>query len=258
MQSEVINAPYCSMKLVFNEKTLGDLFYVIFELEILKLKNRIQLGRLTHPVTEEGAHQENGYLWFPFSHSRYDHSILMIPSAVILLTRLGFSQEFIRQFVLIAFSHDIATPINGDASMRLNKELLCEVRNYRRFMIESGVNARWKVRHGFDLDDADDAVNGVGSYAFLVDFFDRWSYTILDVYHLGKRKPEKIANLIRRNRFIADVWQDICATKEHVYFSDARRLHKFLLLRTLMHTEFYYNPACRKLEHLFFCEKKIV
>ncbi|KKQ38966.1 MAG: hypothetical protein US57_C0026G0002 [Candidatus Moranbacteria bacterium GW2011_GWC2_37_73] len=219
---------------------------------IVRLKKVNQLQRLTHP-NERG---ESGYLWFPFPQSRFDHSIFFLAVAKIILSESGFSEQFVQKFLLTLLTHDIATPAGGDATMRLNKQFFCEVKNYRRHMIEAGISMKWRMLYDFDDQEAERWVEGFEFAGFLLNVLDRMSYVALDLYHLGKNKPAKILQLLKKHPLIMDVWRDICVTKECVYFSNAYRLYHFLLLRALMHTEFYLNPNCRKLEHIFFSQIK--
>jgi hypothetical protein len=250
MKNKLIDIPFSRSKFLFNAENFGAAFFEVEEIARLRRVNQLQ--RLTHPSTNK----DSGYLWFPFPQSRFDHSILFLAIAKIVLTEVGFSQQFIGKFLLVLLTHDIATPAGGDATMRLNKWFFCEVKNYRRHMIEFGISTKWKLLYDFDDKEAAGLVEGIDAAGFLVTVFDRMSYTALDVYHLGKNKPAKIAKMLKKYPYIMDIWREICISKNAVYFSNPFNLYHFLHLRALMHSEFYLNPDCRGLEHLFFSETK--
>ncbi|EKE18994.1 MAG: hypothetical protein ACD_9C00175G0003 [uncultured bacterium] len=252
MMGKVIEIPYCSSKFVFNEENFGAAYHWFDEPMIARQKRVNQLQRLTHP---NGGNGQSGYFWFPFPQSRFDHAIKIPPIAKIILSKAGFSQRYIQQFILTVLTHDAPTPCGGDATMRLDKQRLCEVVNYKLFMTETGLSEKFSS-YGYDVDEAASLVAGQGATGSLVKFLDWLSYTALDAFHLGKRKPREIQNLLKKYPFIADVWRDIGIAKERVFFLDANRLYNFLKLRALMHSEFYLNPDCRRLEHVFFSETK--
>ena len=51
-----------------------------------------------------------------------------------------------------------------------------------------------------------------------------------------------------------DLWEDIVVEKEMVYFSNPKRLYKFLVLRMLEWLELLRNPASRPLDILIYKE----
>lgn len=254
MEGKIINIPYSSMSFLFNEKNFGPAFFEIHEPEIARQKRISQLQGLTHPILSSSVQAHQGCFWFTFPHTRFDHAIRMIPVIKSISSVAGYSERFIRKLVLVGLSHDAPTPANGDATMRIDRNRFSEVLNYKDFMIETGIARKWKKKYGFDVNEAHSWVAGEGEGGKLIKAIDWHSYTALDAFYLGSKKPDEIQRLLKNHRFIMDVARDIRVIKDGLYFVDVMRLFRFLKLRALLSAELYFNPKCRKLEQMFSSE----
>lgn len=220
-----------------------------------------QLGHLVPDVIRE-KHWEKLYFLLPaFKHSRWEHSILVGAMAEVILARMGFSEEDRDPIVLAFAAHDIAMPAGGDSVIRVDKNNLSEERNFSWQLKQFGLDERWKELFGFNLGEAQGWVLGEGVFGQLLDFLDRISYTGLDCFFIIHNTPAEAKRLRRftqENPLVMDVWEDIRLEKGMIYFSNPKRLYKFLMLRLLEWLELLRNPACRPLDILIFKEVEVL
>lgn len=211
-----------------------------------------QLQRLTYPLKE--GEKERIYPDFPFKHTRFDHAKEMVPRGCAILLSHNFPLQEVVKFALAILTHDAFTAAGGDASMRLSVQL-CEVKNYLQLAYRNGLQEDWK-KFRYNAEESAQIITGKGKLGVVHEALDKHGYTKLDVRALGENAPEEILLIIKENPDVWEIVKDVFITDKCTYFLNPCRLYNFLLVRALMHSEFYLNPMCRKLEHLFFSETR--
>jgi len=247
--------PFSSYDIYLDVEKEKSFFYEIYHTAaIWRLGGVSQLGYLVPQVPEGFEGKEIYYTPRIFPHSRYDHSLLVSAMAEIVLARNGFSEKERIPFVLAAACHDIATPAGGDSVMRIDKKELDEEKNFSHVLKRDRLDVRWKEKYGFNLEEAQEWIEGKGIFGSLLNVLDRLAYVALDCYWFGHESKNKIRSFVSRHPLVMDVWQDIKFTenKSQFYFCDKARLYDFFVLRVLEHTELLLNPRSRALDHTLY------
>lgn len=187
-----------------------------------------------------------------FTHQQSEHAKLAACLGVAILLRYSVNLEEALRFAVAVAYHDAAAPVGRDTVIRLNRNELCEEKNFSKVMHEAGMEELFAY-FSFGIKEAQFIIYGHGLHGKLLDFVDKLSYTLLDA-HYGLAKGFLIGATeacVCNNPFFGNVWLDVILTKKGLGFLHARRLYYFLLIRALMHDNFYRNPACRKLEVVY-------
>jgi hypothetical protein len=215
-----------------------------------------QLGFLI-PPRPAGKEDLEIHFYFPvFPHSRFIHSMLVAAMGYVILGRSGFDKDKIAGAVLTLACHDIATPAGGDSIQRIDPEGLDEEKNFSYVLKKHGLDKKWKEIFGFDLEKAQEWVEGKRLIGDLLDKLDKISYTALDCFELRRQRPGKVKSFTKLNPTVMDVWEDIRLENEHLYFVDPDRLYNFLILRALEFNELLYAGFCRTFDYLLYARAK--
>jgi hypothetical protein len=246
--------PFCSNDLFALKNDYPFLGSLFSEKAFLRQKNISQLQSLIPPIKKGSTQQGKAYSFPHFPHTRYDHAKMVGMMAMYLIYKCNLSWPEETSFVIAAAYHDSATVARGDA-IRNAFEELCEERNFSEYIQSYNLENKWNIL-GFNLAKAQKYVLGRGKFGRVVNIIDRISYTLLDCFYLGENIPSELKTFIANNPLFGDVWLDIHITHNQVYFSHAKRLWIFLMIRALMHVHLYKNPDCRKFEHVIAKETK--
>jgi hypothetical protein len=247
--------PFSSYDIYLDIENEESIFYELYHTPaIWRLGGVSQLGYLVPMPPEGDEDKEIFYTPRIFHHSRYDHSMIVVALAEIILARNGFSEKERAPFILACACHDIATPAGGDSVMRIDKKELDEEKNFSYILKRDGLDIRWKEKYGFNLMEAQGWIEGKGLFGSFLNVLDRLAYVSLDCYWFGHESKNKIRSFVSSRPLIMDILQDIRFTddKTQFYFCDKERLYDFLTLRVLEHTELLLNPRSRALDHTLF------
>lgn len=205
-----------------------------------------QLGYLT-PSPEE---DEVAYLASMFPHTRWSHSLVAAALAEVILARNGFTAQRRAPIILTVGTHDIATPIGGDAIKSIDPKLLDEEANYTWLMRHYKFDQAWKKKFGFHVEVAAHWVKNHGVVGRFLDVVDRLSYVMLDCYFIGSTQDGRIRQFCLKHPLFMDVWNDIVFSndKKQFGFKDPERVYHFLFARALEHVEILHNPKSKLID----------
>lgn len=192
--------------------------------------------------------------FLPFTHNRLGHTLSVALVGDEILKRNGFPQEERNKIILASTLHDIATPAHGDATKKLDPEMLSE----EDFVWEALDKAGRELleKYGVSREEVDNTIKNKGLYGKVLDIADRITYVMQDLfalagYTLWKRNQtpyiKDLSSILGRYRFrkIGNIYKDVKINREtqEVFFADPRRLEAFLLLRALLHKNLYMHPV---------------
>lgn len=197
------------------------------------------------------------YLSPTFGHTRWIHSLLAAGFAEVILARNGFSLKQRAPIVLTVGCHDIATPIGGDAIKAIDPQLLDEEENFTWILKRYKLDELWKKQFSFCVEVAAGWVKNHGVIGRLLDIVDKFSYVMLDCYHIGYAQNGSIRQFGFEHPLFMDVWNDVVFSpdKRRLGFRDPIRLYHFLYARALEHVELLHNPRSRLID---FCIANLV
>jgi hypothetical protein len=245
-----INFPFSSYDFFIDEDADGVFEYIKSLPSFFRLGSISQLCYLAPPRPNDNKDMSFWYYAPLFPHTRWLHSLLAGVLAEVILARNDFSIKERTPIVLAAAFHDIAMPAGGDSIVRIDKENLHEENNFLWLLEHAGIIEELKERFCFNASEAASWVRGQEMPGKLIDIVDKMSYVAIDCYHVGMCNQGLIREYCQHYPLIMDVWQDVRIDKEtqQIYFVDAKRLYRFLLLRAYEHSEFLLNPYSRALD----------
>jgi hypothetical protein len=192
-----------------------------------------------------------------FVHTRWIHSLLSAGFAEVILARNGFPEKQRAPIVLAVGCHDIATPIGGDAIKMIDPQLLDEEMNFAWVLRRHKHDRLWEQQFGFHVDVAAHWVKNNGVIGRLLDVVDKFSYVMLDCYHIGIAQNGRVRKFGIEHPLFMDVWNDLVfsSDKQNFGFLNPERLYHFLFARALEHVELLHNPRSRLVD---FCVANLV
>ena len=195
-------------------------------------------------------HNPNTY-YLGYSHTRFDHSLVVALTTEQILRQNGASLDQINIGIVAGLFHDIAIPALGDATKQLDPKNLDEENFWWETLDKEG---RSFVKRFTDKETLGKIIKNQGLLGEVLDVADRITYTMKDLYNvIGPIKPEElesnpllasISDILSSYPKIGNIYKEVGADSRtgKVFFNDPNMLYAFLLLRANIHKEFYLHP----------------
>lgn len=195
------------------------------------------------------APRDNFYI--EHHHTRFDHSMVVALTTEQILRQNGVPSDQINIGIVAGLLHDIATPALGDAAKQLDPEHLNEEGSWWKTLDTKAKNF---VRGFTDKETLDRIIKNQGVLGEVLDIADRITYVMKDLYNvIGPIKPEElksnpllasISHILSFYSEIGNIYKEVGVDqkKNKVFFNDPNMLYAFLLLRAMLHKEFYLHP----------------
>ncbi len=224
---------------------------------------RLPLGRLSNiaalvAITYMPSLRVNkDVTYFPYSHSRLDHSLCVGKGMEIVFQNNGFDQQSVDKAVFIGLIHDIATPAFGDAAISVDFTRLNEEDNWRDSV--NGGFGFFSGKYGISDEDVDSALHSKGIFGKVLDMVDKVIYVVKDLYAmLGPsdfkgifaKAYDNLERMVFRPPMIGDNLLEIRIRDNEAYFENPESLGKLLLARAILHKSVYLNPVSQARDYL--------
>ena len=195
-------------------------------------------------------HNPNTY-YLGYSHTRFDHSLVVALTTEQILRQNGASLDQINIGIVAGLFHDIAIPALGDATKQLDPKNLDEENFWWETLDEEGRNF---VKRFTDKETLGKVIRNQGLLGEVLDIADRITYTMKDLYNvIGPIKPGElesnpllanINDILSSYAKIGNIYKEVGADSRtgKVFFNNPDMLYAFLLLRANIHKEFYLHP----------------
>lgn len=200
-----------------------------------------------------GPDPERQY-FLEFTHSRFDHSLVVLTIVEEIWKRNGFNEADIIHDRLAALVHDRAIPALGDATKSIDEANLDEELHWAADLPPSA--KRLMKRYKISRKEVDRIIHNKGLKGQVLDIADRITYVLKDTYEITEFPmhwepnpfqvdfDSPIRSLIRQDTKLGNIYQDVGidhATGE-IFFTNPPRLTRFLILRALLHQTLYLQP----------------
>ena len=167
----------------------GPLFHFArTNLNLQRLARIDQLGNIGLYVSPDLENHRKIVSDYDLNQNRLEHSVLVAALMGITMTRLGATQQEIREGTMAGLLHDNATPALGDTMKHLDFPGLDEETHFLE-MINDGIQAKMKHELGIDAKSLSEIIRGIKPCmaASLMHSkgldLDKMGYIGLDVFH---------------------------------------------------------------------------
>lgn len=217
-----------------------------------KVKFLPQYGIIYH--TLEGIKYQH-------NHDRKIHSI----DVSLLLERIAFANNLSKKetilLILAGLLHDIATPVWGDVTMKIFKDLK-EEDNFEMFMCHyPEIVDVIQKEFWISIQQLASCIKNEWLYGKLLDIADKVAYTLRDIRDLTTSKTAKdlekvspyfvdLQNIISQNPLLGETINDVGIEWDAVFFKNPDQLLSLLTARAYMHNIIYLNPEVHSREHI--------
>ncbi|MEK7201872.1 MAG: hypothetical protein AAB737_04530, partial [Patescibacteria group bacterium] len=253
----IAHLPFSGVGYVIKENGLTEQTVNVFGLG--RLGGIGQLGYLQDPsVSEYGT---KAYT-LPFHHTRYAHVLDVRVLASLMAVNSRLPRLWRNTLAVAALTHDARTPAGGDTTKLIDPEAFDEDEHYPEVLEETDWE-ELRMRYRLSPQLLIDTVQGKGALGQLLDIADKCAYVSRDLavcqWRDGGESPfypvpqwfHPFRALIAQSPEVCSIWDCVRVNHEGtVYFTDAKRLGEFLLVRALLFRELYLHPAARFKEFL--------
>lgn len=200
-------------------------------------------------------------MFLEYSHTRYDHSLVVALVSEQILKQNGFPQEDINLGVIAGLVHDIATPGYGDATKKVDPEALDEEKFWWEALGKKGQDFLTQ-KLGISKEKLGPIIKNKGILGQVLDVADRITYTMKDLNAIIVEDKELYGSLLtpKLNPYlitlryivsqysegkIGDIYKEVGVDrkKQKIFFNDPQHLGTFLLLRAHLHQSLYLHPT---------------
>lgn len=189
-----------------------------------------------------------------YTHTRFDHSLVVALVGEEILRRNGFPQEEINTEIIADLTHDNGMPAYGDATKKVDPDALDEEKHYWEALGKKGQTFVKSL--GMSRRMLEPIIRNEGILGQVLDIADRITYTMKDLHITASEARDDaflptlnphllpIRYLLSHNHNIGNIYKEVGVdkNKQEVFFNNPQHLHTFLLLRAHLHQMLYLNP----------------
>lgn len=249
----------------------GPLFHFArTRLNLQRLARIDQLGNIglyTSPNLEKQGKISSDY---DLRQNRLEHSVLVAALMEMTMTRLGATEQEIREGTMAGLLHDNATPALGDSMKHLDFQGLDEETHLLE-MINDGIQSKMRYELGIDARGLSEIIRGIKPcmatslmHSKGLDL-DKMGYIGLDVFHLtsmcarakelrrfgsegriesaeNNELHSRLQSIIAKDPTLFDAHKTTTIDNGRLVWGEPGRVYNILLMRALMSEGIYYHP----------------
>jgi hypothetical protein len=189
-----------------------------------------------------------------YPQTREDHSIFTSLILGWILRKSGFPLEKIILGEAGGMYHDVGTPPLGDATKKVDIEMLDE----EKFWLDGLYKNTKKLlkKYNCNEDDLDKIIKNQGIIGKALDIADRIAYTMVDLdsvighplqFLIHEKEPSlsRLQSLANQDLEVGNIYKEVFIDqkKEIIFFENPDRLNIFLTIRANLFKNLYLNPT---------------